>query len=79
MLYREKDKKDFVYYYIRNTIDEYKTATYGYFPTKDCAIKALDECQDWYREKGTGKIYEVSFTILDDGHIEKTEKLVFER
>ena len=45
------------FYYIVNTCSEFNSTIRGYFATKEDAIKALAECEDWYRPKGTGRIY----------------------
>ena len=50
-------------YYIENTIDEWHSTIRGYFETLDDAIKAIAECSDWFREKGTGEIYKVGFGL----------------
>lgn len=47
-------------YYIENTIDEIHKTIQGYFETLDRAIEVCTKyCSDWFREKGTGEIYEV--------------------
>ena len=48
---------------IQNTVNEYSTECSGYFDNLDDAIKALEECSDWWREKGTGRIYFVPFGL----------------
>ena len=45
------------YYFIENTINEYSSGQQGSFETLDEAIKALAECNDWWRPAGTGTIY----------------------
>ena len=45
------------YFYISNTVGEWKSETTGTFPTYDEAKEALKECADWYCSKGTGTIY----------------------
>lgn len=50
-------------YLIENTVDERSTKVSGYFKTYDEAYEVLKECADWWREKGTGKIWEVSFGL----------------
>ena len=50
-------------YYIENTVDEYHTQINGYFPTLDEAKEKLNDCCDWYRPKGTGRIYMVAFGL----------------
>lgn len=44
-------------YFIENTVDECNSRITGYFRTFDKAKEALKECSDWYRSKGTGRIY----------------------
>ena len=50
-------------YLIENTVDERQVKVSGYFKTYDQAYEALKECSDWWREKGTGQIWEVSFGL----------------
>ena len=50
-------------YYIQNTIDEWHSAIKGYFPTIEEAVEAAAKCADWFREDGTGEIYEVGFGL----------------
>ena len=50
-------------YLIENTVDERAVRVSGYFKTFDQAYEALKECADWWREKGTGQIWEVSFGL----------------
>lgn len=50
-------------YLIENTVDEYRTRVSGYFKTYDDAYEALKECSDWFRDKGTGQIWKVSFGL----------------
>lgn len=59
-------------YFIKNTVDEWNTIITGYFRTFDEAKEALKECSDWYRPKGTGRIYFQKFGA-DQG-----SKMVFE-
>jgi len=59
------------YYFIENTVDEWSTREVGSFETKDEAIEALAECEDWYRPKGTGRIYFQEFGL------HKTPKLIY--
>lgn len=59
-------------YYIENTIDEWHTKISGYFKTLGDAQDGLKECADWYRPKGTGKIYFKEFGL------DKPARLVFE-
>lgn len=50
-------------YYIENTVDEHNTQINGYFRTLDEAKEGLKDCCDWYRPKGTGRIYMVAFGL----------------
>lgn len=59
----ETNKKPDGIFYIKNTIDEWHDDITGYFYTLDEAIKALEECSDWYRDKGTGTIYYQKFGL----------------
>jgi hypothetical protein len=45
------------YYFIENAVDECSSREQGSFETLDEAIKALVECNDWWRPVGTGTIY----------------------
>ena len=44
-------------FYINNTFNETQSRTVGYFGKFESAIVALQECNDWYRDKGTGEIW----------------------
>lgn len=46
-------------YYISNTVDQDRTQINGYFFSLPEAKEALKECSDWYRSKGTGRIWRV--------------------
>lgn len=59
-------------YYIENTVNEYDSTIVGYFETFEGAVTALQNCSDWYREKGTGRIYQIGFGL------NKRPKLVYE-
>lgn len=51
-------------YYIQNTIDERRSKIQGYFDNLERAIEVCKaECSDWFREKGSGEIYEVAFGL----------------
>ena len=50
-------------YYIQNTINEYQSRITGYYSSFEKAKEALKECNDWYRSKGTGKIYKVQLDV----------------
>ena len=51
-------------YYIKNTIDEYRTTIRGYFTSLTKAKEALKDCCDWYRSYGTGRIYAIEANNL---------------
>lgn len=51
-------------YVIKNTVNEWNSETKGYFSSLDKAKEALKECCDWYRSKGTGKIYRIRLNAL---------------
>lgn len=59
-------------FYIKNTIDEWHTSISGYFKTLDDAKEGLKDCADWFRPKGTGKIYSIGFGL------DKNPKLEYE-
>lgn len=50
-------------FFIENTIDEYRSSVSGYFVSLNDAQAALKECADWWRPKGTGKIYFKEFGL----------------
>lgn len=50
-------------YYIENEIGEFASSIQGYFTSLDDAKEALKLCSDWYRPKGTGKIYFTEFGL----------------
>lgn len=50
-------------YYIKNTVSETYQDIKGYFKTLDEAKNALNKCSDWYRPRGTGRIYWVEFGL----------------
>lgn len=56
-------------FYIENTVDERNSRIMGYFSTLDAAQDALKSCEDWYRSKGTGKIYQVDMDTLSPEHV----------
>lgn len=60
-------------YYIENTINEFGSIITGYFATITEAKEALKECSDWFRPKGTGRIYFREFGL------NKPSKLVYEK
>ena len=60
-------------YYIKNTVSEYNSAISCYFKTLDEAKEALKKCSDWYRPKGTGRIFWVEFGL------NKRPKLIYKQ
>jgi len=50
-------------YYIENYINEIHTSISGYFTTEDEAHEGLKSCADWFRPKGTGRIYFQEFGL----------------
>lgn len=67
----------FSYYEIRNSVSETRSRVSGRYPTLEAAEKALQNFCDWYRPKGTGKIYEMCY-YLNNGEITVHENLIFE-
>lgn len=53
-------------YYIQNTVDERYSKIRGYFSTLEKAKEELKKCSDWFRPKGTGKIYSINLDVLND-------------
>lgn len=60
-------------YYIKNTVSETYQDIKGYFKTLDEAKNALNKCSDWYRPRGTGRIYWIEFGL------NKNPKLMYEK
>jgi len=52
-------------YYIENTVNESRSKISGYFDNAQDASEALKNCEDWYRPKGTGKIYRVELGLCN--------------
>ena len=50
-------------FYIENSISERNSCIRGYFSNLDDAKEALKDCNDWYRSKGTGRIYRIEFGL----------------
>ena len=50
-------------FYIENAVDERRNAISGYFKTFDDAMAGIADCADWFRPKGTGSIYKVTFGL----------------
>lgn len=57
-------------FYIKNTVDEIHTSISGYFETIDDAKEGLKDCSDWFRPKGTGRIYSVEFGLNKEPKLE---------
>jgi len=57
-------------YYIDNSVDEWHHSINGYFQTFDAAKEALKDCADWFRPKGTGRIYSIGFGLDIDPVLE---------
>ena len=60
-------------YYIENTINEFGSIITGYFSTIKEAKEVLKQCSDWFKPKGTGRIYFQEFGL------NKPSKLVYEK
>jgi hypothetical protein len=45
------------FYYIENTVNEYRSEPSVYTETLEEAKEAMKYCDDWYGGKGTGKIF----------------------
>lgn len=50
-------------YYIETTKNEWTSGIDGFFNTLEEAKEALKECSNWYRPKGTGKIFFKEFGL----------------
>ena len=68
----------FSYYEIRTSISETQSRVSGRYCYLGDAEEALKDCCDWYRPKGTGKIYEMCYYLSNDGKITIHENLVLE-
>lgn len=69
----------FEYYEIENTVDEYVSKVTGRYTTEECARKALKTTCDWYKAKGTGTIYKVSFKVMSDGLVIRDRTKIFQK
>lgn len=67
----------FEYYEIENTVSEYESRVTGRYTTEERAREALKTACDWYRAKGTGTIYKVSFKVMSDGLIIRDRTEIF--
>lgn len=65
------------FFCIRNTINEYDQQISGYYETFDEAKAALKHKSDWWKPKGTGKIYKIQFNKETDNYTK--EILVYEK
>ncbi len=45
------------FYYIKNSIDEFRSEPSVYAETLEKAKEAIKYCADWYLSNGTGRIY----------------------
>lgn len=59
-------------YYIKTSDNEWSRSIKGYYSTLEKAKEAILHENDWYRENGTGQIYELT---LDSN----VTKLVYEK
>lgn len=51
------------FYFIENTVDEWRSRETAYFSTLREAKEAMKYCSDWYLGEGTGRIYYQEFGI----------------
>lgn len=56
-------------FYIENSIDERNSGIMGYFKTFREARAELKNCNDWYCDKDTGKIYFIKFGKYGDRYM----------
>ena len=67
-----------VYYEIWNDVSEMKSECTEMCTTLEIAKDHLkNNHADWCRPQGTGRIYEVTLTVSDDGSIKKSTREVF--
>lgn len=69
----------YLYYEIVNTIDEYHDKVFVRCMTFEKAKEKLADCCDWYRDKGTGKIYKVTLTPNYDKTLTETRDLIYKK
>ena len=67
------------FYGIKNSLNEWSSDWSKFCATLKDAKRELQNCNDWYRGKGTGTIYEISFSVSTQGVITFTLKKVYER
>lgn len=73
------EKELFSYYEIENTISEYCSSVTGRYLTEDIAKENLKDKCDWYCDNGTGTIYQVWFTVDDNGIIKRHREKVYSK
>ena len=71
------------FYYIKNTVDEYRSEPSVYTETLEEAKEAIKYCGDWYCPMGTGKIFfqPTDFEVVELSRIPygKTEPVKYKR
>lgn len=67
------------FYGIKNTYNEWSSGWSKFCVTLEDAKRELQNCNDWYRDKGTGTIYEISFSVSAQGVITFSTKKIYER
>lgn len=78
----ESARKEIIYYSIVNTTSEKTMGETGRYKTYEDAKEGLKNHSDWYREKGTGIIYEITekLNITELGfEITRTRKKMLEK
>lgn len=66
-------------YEIVNSVSEMQSRVSGRYLTLEAAEEALKNFCDWYRPKGTGRIYEMCYYLGNNGEITIHKNLIFER
>lgn len=64
------------FYGIQNSYNEWNSRWTRFCVTLEDAKRELQNCSDWYCPKGTGTIYEISFSISEQGVITFSSKRV---
>ncbi len=74
------------FYYIKNSVDEFRSEPSIYTETLEEAKEAIKYCEDWYDSKGTGEIYfqptgfeVVELTQEPDRFLGETEPVKYKR
>ena len=74
------------FYYILNSVSEFTSLPHAYCNTLEEAKEAIKYCGDWYRPRGTGKIYfqttefeVVELTQEPDRFLGETEPIKYKR